>query len=302
MSRPPSPTGEPPTGPATHSSGGVKFNPPAVFDGSFKDYKRFMRELIIFLTGYKINDDATKIAIALSYMRGGYADEFVQETVNLASTDPTALNWGTWTNFLARLNARFKDKNFAQTAREKLEHFQQGKNLIDTYIAHLESLFTDAGLIAMASANPADPVAIIANTAINNEKIRILEKSVGSNILETIYSSDNPIPTTYDAYKEKILQLGRMRERYRQFRNITSPTSSSSTTHAPKPPAQPAPQFHTHIHPSADKKTGTGITYGGAGQPMEIGKTRQQIRCFNCGELGHMRRECPKEKNVDIRH
>jgi hypothetical protein len=292
MSRPSSPSTP---APVTHSHSGVKFNPPTAFDGSFKDYKRFMRELLIFLTGHKINDDATKIAVALSFMRGGYAEEFVQETINLASVDPTDLDWGSWTDFKARLDARFKDKNFSQTAREKLEHFQQGKQLVDTYISQLESLFTDAGLVTVRSFNPA---VIAANAAIDAEKIRILEKSVGSNILETIYSSDNPIPTTYDAYKDKILQLGRMRERYRQFRNITSSTSSSTTTHAPKPAAA---QFHTHIHPPADKKTGTGITYGGAGQPMEIGKTRQQIRCFNCGEFGHMRRDCPKEKKIDIR-
>jgi len=289
------PTTGPTSAPTAHSS--IKFNPPTVFDGSFKDYKRFMRELLIFLAGYQVTDDTAKITTTLSFMRGGYADEFVQETVNLASAaDPTRLDWGTWATFITRLDNRFKDKNFTQSSREKLEHFQQGKMLVDTYITQLESLFIDAGFgTTTTSTNPA---VIAANAAIDAEKIRILEKSVSNNILETIYSSDSPIPTTYDAYKDKILQLGRMRERYRQFRNITSPPS---TTHTPQQSKPPAHQFHTHIHPPADKKTGTGITYGGAGQPMDIGKTRQQLRCFNCGEFGHMRRDCPKEKKVDIR-
>lgn len=285
--------------PTPHSS--IKFNPPTVFDGSFKDYKRFMRELSIFLAGYQVADDAVKITTTLSFMRGGYADEFVQETVNLAmAADPAVMDWGTWTAFLARLDNCFKDKNFTQSAREKLEHFQQGKMLVDTYITQLESLFTDAGFAATPTST--DPTVIAANAAANAEKIRILEKSVNGNILDTIYSSDNAIPTTYNGYRDKILQLGRMRERYRQFRSITSPSSSSPTPHVSQQPKTPGPQFHTHIHPPADKKTGSGITYGGTGQPMDIGKTHQRLRCFNCGEFGHMRRECPKEKKVDIRN
>jgi hypothetical protein len=84
--------------------------------------------------------------------------------------------------------------------------------LVDTYITQLKSLFIDAGFATTTTST--DPAVITTNAAIDAEKIRILEKSVSNNILETIYSSDSPIPTTYDAYKDKILQLGRMREHY----------------------------------------------------------------------------------------
>jgi hypothetical protein len=212
-------------------------------------------------------------------MRGGHTDEFVQEVTHNADIDGS---WGTWDDFKSRLDTRFQSRNLVQDAREQLEAFQQSKLLIDEFFTRLDMLFSDAKVTD------------------DNEKIRIVEKGVHKEILETIYSSDSPLPDTYDAYKAKTLQIGRMKERYRQLHRIHAMphSSSSSSTHASHPPQQqrPIPQFHTHIHPPADKKTGTGVTYGGTGQPMDLSKTRQPMRCFNCGELGHMRRDCPKEK------
>ena len=50
-----------------------------------------------------------------------------------------------------------------------------------------------------------------------------------------------------------------------------------------------------------DYKTGTGTTYGGRGQPMDIGKSNNnfkdgKLKCFNCNKYGHMVRECQTEK------
>ena len=50
-----------------------------------------------------------------------------------------------------------------------------------------------------------------------------------------------------------------------------------------------------------DYKTGTGTTYGGRGQPMDIGKSNDNFKdgkpkCFNCNKYGHMAKECQSEK------
>ena len=44
-------------------------------------------------------------------------------------------------------------------------------------------------------------------------------------------------------------------------------------------------------------KTSTGTTYGGWGQPMDIGKSNDNFKdgkpkCFNCSKYGHMAKEC----------
>jgi len=46
-----------------------------------------------------------------------------------------------------------------------------------------------------------------------------------------------------------------------------------------------------------DYKTSTGTTYGGRGQPMDIGKSNDNFKnrkpkCFNCNKYGHMAKEC----------
>ena len=48
-------------------------------------------------------------------------------------------------------------------------------------------------------------------------------------------------------------------------------------------------------------KTGTGMTYGGRGQPMDIGKSNNNFKdgkpkCFNYNKYGHIAKECRAEK------
>ena len=50
-----------------------------------------------------------------------------------------------------------------------------------------------------------------------------------------------------------------------------------------------------------DYKTSTGTTYGGRGQPMDIGKSNNNFKdgkpkCFNCNKYRHMAKECQLEK------
>ena len=116
--------------------------------------------------------------------------------------------------------------------------------------------------------------------------------------MEIIYGTDDPIPTTFTDYRDKVLKIGRMKERFRQqfqVRTVATPPATAPTPRAPH-------TFVTNIHPVPQKKTATGITYGGAGEPMAVDKLRKDNRCFNCGETGHFRRDCPKEqRKINVR-
>ena len=60
-------------------------------------------------------------------------------------------------------------------------------------------------------------------------------------------------------------------------------------------------QEYESIEGRHDYKTSMGITYGGRGQPMDIGKSNDNFKdgkpkCFNCNKYGDMAKECRAEK------
>ena len=60
-------------------------------------------------------------------------------------------------------------------------------------------------------------------------------------------------------------------------------------------------QGYESIEGRHDYKMGTGTTYSGRGQPMDIGKSNDNFKdrkpkCFNYNKYGHMAKECRSEK------
>jgi len=50
-----------------------------------------------------------------------------------------------------------------------------------------------------------------------------------------------------------------------------------------------------------DYKTSTGTTYGGRGQPMDIGRSNDNFKdrkpkCFNCNKYRHMAKDCQRKR------
>lgn len=266
----------------------IKVAEPNEFDGSPNKYRDWLRQLLIYIRAKKITDNEEKILLALSYMKTGTASAWATHFFDQHISQPV-VDFGTWDAFKVQLDSVFEDKTHGRKAREKLETFRQGNLKIDDYLSRFESLAVDAGIEKNDS-----------------ELIRLLERNIRPEVIDVIYTV-SPLPTTYQNYKSKIVNIGRLQERRQEQKaQVHRPFWAHNTAPAPTVTTSPKAQTSAHAppQPSHDRRDHTGVTYGGRGRPMEIDALKKEHRCFGCGATGHFRRDCPsggKEKKISAR-
>jgi hypothetical protein len=251
------------------SSTSIKVATPEAFDGSPLKFRDWHRQVLIYIRGKKVTADDDRILVALSYMKSGTAAAWANRFFD-ANLD----GLGTWAEFETQLKAAFEDKTQGRKAREKLENLHQGSLRIDDFVSRFESLTQDAGMDSHES-----------------ELIRLLERNVKSDIIDAIYAS-GMLPDTYPDYKSRVLSLGRLWEQRQEQR------AQEHHRHVPQAAVTSKPSSNPSAQPTTDKRTPTGVVFGGRGKPMELDALRRENRCFTCGAVGHFRRECPDKDNT----
>ena len=123
-------------------------------------------------------------------MKHGLAATWAEDYID---THLPTNDWGTWAAFEVALRATFTDKVSKKKAREEVEHYEQKGKRIDEYITVLSSLFKSAEMTD------------------DTERIRLLEKGTHRSTIGAIYNS-RVVPTTYNAYQEQVLAIGRLQE------------------------------------------------------------------------------------------
>ncbi len=249
---------------------------PADFDGT--DFTTFMCSVNLYIIGNAkaFPEDQDKIIFTLSYMKHGHAGAWAG---NFTDRAIDGSDWGKWDKFKASLTKSFADPNLTKHAVEKLETMKQGRQSADEFFQTFETYRRQAGYTD--------------DKAHSAYLIRLLEKAMNEELVNRVHTAENPV-VTYERFKDRaIAQDGVMRHLAEVHKTSRQPASPHPRAHYTSPPVHPQLQ--------ADRHAGSGITFGGAGQAMDLDKVLAEHRCYSCGMKGHMKRDCPSRAKEQVR-
>lgn len=244
-----------------------KIRSPELFEGDHADTVRFIYDCDLFLnyhaTGYPTDQD--KIMFVLSHMKTGTAGAWGQNFVKTHTDNAGALTLGTYANFKDELKKAFSPALTEETAKIKLDSMLQGSKDFDEFRAEFMRLMNESG--------------------INEEKtkIHLFLKNLQPRIAQQIMMID-PLPDNLAAVMEKAANInsgfqraralyGGRPSRVRYFEGFGGSTTGSQ--------------------PKIKQEEGLGIRKL---TQAERERYQKEGRCFNCGETGHMVRECKKRR------
>jgi Zinc knuckle/Retrotransposon gag protein len=182
-------------------------------------------------------------------------------------------NWGSAADFKVQCQSIFSDQNKKQNTENQLTLMRQGAKTAEEYFQEFDQLVRTAGY----QQNHDDVL------------IKYLHKQVKWSIVNKIYSSSH-LPNTYQEWRSAIINVdGLDRRRAEQKKTMSTQHPQKVTSPGSFPKA------------TTEKRTGTGVTYTGQGQKMDVDQARAKGLCFRCGKSGHMARNCPDKPKFQVR-
>jgi hypothetical protein len=166
------------------------------------------------------------------------------------------------------METTFGDKHKRNNAEDRIAMLKQGSKSVEEFFQEFDQLVFVAGY------NDGHHGDVL---------IRLVREAVTTSIIDGIYQQPT-LPADYDAWKTRIITMDNLARQRREQKKAHGPTVFHKVTTTAKKPDTP----HT--------KTGTGVTYGGSGQRMDIDKAKAEGRCFKCGKQGHISKFCPDQK------
>jgi hypothetical protein len=268
-----------------------KAKEPDPYDGSPEQLDTFWAQVNMYLSAYPTSfaSEYDRVHFTLGHMTGGEEARRWQHSYIKQHVTRGTLILPDYDTFWGEVRKQFGDTTKKQLAHTKLAVFKQGSLSVKAFISKFERLTEDAQyLVYDADAKRFKP-------EYDRVLINLGNTAVKPSILKGIYSESNP-PTTYAAWKEKVMQLGIAEEMIDIMpgKSFAQDTTVKSFTSAKSSP--PAKQSSSATSSFTTQRDGTGTVFGGAGEPMDLDEMRRKGLCFRCQKRGHLSRNCPEKR------
>ena len=261
------------------SRGGLRGNPPSIFDGNRAKADDFIREFTLYQI---VNSDSPqmkipfeRVALALTFMRGPLVNDWVnlqmeelQEKVEIAKIPKTDQNL--WDDFVISFKDAFTDTAKHIKAYNNLVSLKMEGGDIDTYIATFERLARQAGW-TLGSAGTI-------------EKFKL---GLPKTLFFYIMRRETP-PTTYAGWTKAA------RDEVRRLVDIKAQMTVRDRSHLWTAPAQAGwtkVKSKNVDYMDVDKIQIRALT------ASEREKLRKENKCFYCKKQGNITKNCRKRLN-----